>query len=115
VYIFVGERCSRRARVMGVHWKSGPLAAKTLFDALRACGIDPEAQSYITTMNAACAYGPARGCDGDDHGSAWTAGSSLWARGSGLSWSVRAFPTWRWSTLRLGGRSAAGHSTRPIS
>ena len=44
MFIFVGERRSERARVIGVRWEHGHLAAKTLFDALRACGINSEAQ-----------------------------------------------------------------------
>jgi hypothetical protein len=45
--IFVGERRSPKARVLRVHWEDGRLAAKTLFDALRACGLDPLAQKYV--------------------------------------------------------------------
>ena len=54
MFIFVGERRSRRARVMGVRWESGHLAAKTLFDALRACGIDPQAQTYTNLYDERC-------------------------------------------------------------
>ena len=50
MFIFVGERRSRRARAMGVRWEDGHLAAKTLFDALRASGIDPVAQAYINPI-----------------------------------------------------------------
>lgn len=39
--LFIGERRSERAISMGVTWADGHLAAKTLFDALRECGIDP--------------------------------------------------------------------------
>jgi hypothetical protein len=39
---------------MGVRWESGHLAAKTLFDALRACGLDPEAQVYINLYDERC-------------------------------------------------------------
>lgn len=41
-YLFVGERPSDRAIQMGVTLKDGRLAAKPLFEALRAIGIDPE-------------------------------------------------------------------------
>jgi|GEM_PF-1843151 hypothetical protein len=40
-YLFVGERRSKRAISMGVSWTDGRLAAKTLFAALRAAGVDP--------------------------------------------------------------------------
>lgn len=36
---------------MGVRWIDGHLAAKSLFDALRACGIDPEAQMYVNLFD----------------------------------------------------------------
>lgn len=40
-YIFVGERRSPTAIKNGWSWTSGRLAAKQLFDALKAIGIDP--------------------------------------------------------------------------
>lgn len=39
--LFVGERRSPTAIARGWTWRSGRLAAKTLHEALRACGIDP--------------------------------------------------------------------------
>ena len=45
-YLFVGEKRSQKAIDMGVTWVDGRLAAKQLFDALRAVGIDPDAQRY---------------------------------------------------------------------
>lgn len=44
--LFVGEKPSDRAIKMGVEWKDGHLAAKQLFDALRANGVDPHDHSY---------------------------------------------------------------------
>jgi hypothetical protein len=49
-YVFVGERRSARAIAMGVTWTDGRLAARTLFDALRAGGIDPRAQVYLNAF-----------------------------------------------------------------
>ena len=40
--LFVGEARSDRAKELGITWKSGGLAAKQLFDALLAYGIDPD-------------------------------------------------------------------------
>lgn len=45
-FLFVGERPSPTAVRMGVTWKDGRLAAKQLFDALMASGIDPLAQKF---------------------------------------------------------------------
>jgi hypothetical protein len=45
--LFIGEKRSKRAITMGVHWKDGRLAAKQLFDALKACGIDPTQHVYV--------------------------------------------------------------------
>jgi hypothetical protein len=44
--LFVGERRSAKAKRMGVWWEDGRLAAKQLFDALVACGVDPGACRY---------------------------------------------------------------------
>lgn len=41
--IFVGEKRSNTAIRMGVTWLDGRLAAKTLHEALRSAGIDPNA------------------------------------------------------------------------
>lgn len=46
-YLFVGERPSERAKLLGITWKDGGLAAKPLFEALRACGITPEEQYFL--------------------------------------------------------------------
>jgi hypothetical protein len=83
VFIVAGERRSRRAREMGVRWNDGHLATKSLFDALRASGIDPEGQIYIQpcSTSAACAYGPARASYRGYHGCARSDGSSPWAAG----------------------------------
>lgn len=45
--LFIGETRSKKAQEMGVHWKDGRLAAKQLFDALKACGIDPTQHMYV--------------------------------------------------------------------
>lgn len=44
--LFVGEARSPMAKKMNVHWKDGRLAAKQLFDALHACGVDPSVQRF---------------------------------------------------------------------
>jgi hypothetical protein len=44
--LFVGERRSSLAIHMGVRWENGRLAAKQLFDALKACGLDPADHRY---------------------------------------------------------------------
>ena len=46
-FVFVGERRSPRAMAIGATWEGGRLAAKTLHDALRACGLDPARQVYL--------------------------------------------------------------------
>jgi 2-methylaconitate cis-trans-isomerase PrpF len=48
--MFVGEQRSRKAETMGVHWRDGRLAAKQLFDALRACGIEPAEHEYVNAF-----------------------------------------------------------------
>lgn len=50
-FIFVGEQPSHTAYRNGWTWESGRLAAKPLFEALRACGIDPEQCGFV---NAFC-------------------------------------------------------------
>lgn len=45
--LFVGERRSPAAVRMGVRWQDGRLAAKQLFDALRAAGFDPERCEFV--------------------------------------------------------------------
>jgi hypothetical protein len=45
--LFVGERRSQTAVRMGVRWQDGRLAAKQLFDALRAAGIDPKRCEFV--------------------------------------------------------------------
>jgi hypothetical protein len=46
-YLFVGERRSNKARKMGVRWEDEALAAIPLFEALRACGIDPATCKFV--------------------------------------------------------------------
>ncbi len=46
-YLFVGERRSPTAIRLNVTWRDGRLAAKTLFAALCACGIEPADQEYV--------------------------------------------------------------------
>lgn len=45
-FLFVGEKPSPRAYAAGLTWRDGMLAAKTLFDALNAHGVDPATQEY---------------------------------------------------------------------
>ena len=46
-YLFVGEDRSQRAKDLKVRWKDGGFAAKPLFEALRACSIDPNTVEFI--------------------------------------------------------------------
>ena len=46
-YIFVGERQSPKAFAIGATWQNGRMAARTLHNALRAVGLDPNAQEYV--------------------------------------------------------------------
>jgi|SRR5215213_4169650 len=46
-FVFVGEKPSSRAIEIGASWTNGRLAAKTLHDALRACGIEPSQQQFL--------------------------------------------------------------------
>ncbi len=46
-YLFVGEKPSNTALARGWTWESGHLAARQLFDALKAIGIDPTEQEFI--------------------------------------------------------------------
>jgi len=45
-FLFVGERPSPKAARMGVTWEHGRLAAKQLFDALFAVGLDPKSHRF---------------------------------------------------------------------
>lgn len=45
--LFVGERRSQRAIDLGLTWRDGGLAAKPLFEAIRAMGLDPLAQTFM--------------------------------------------------------------------
>lgn len=45
-YIFIGECRSLTAINRGWSWKDGRLAAKPLFEALEAMGVDPSAQEF---------------------------------------------------------------------
>lgn len=56
--VFVGEKRSRRAIELGLHWRDGGLAAKTLFDALSHCGIDPTRQLFINVFLESDGYAP---------------------------------------------------------
>lgn len=46
-FLFVGECRSLTAKRMNWTWKDGRLAAKPLFEALRAMGVDPAQHDYI--------------------------------------------------------------------
>lgn len=46
-YLFVGEKRSNKARKLRVRWEDEALAAKPLFEALRACGIDPATCRFV--------------------------------------------------------------------
>lgn len=52
-FAFVGEKRSPRAIKLGVHWHHGRLSGKTLFDALRECGVDPTAEVYLNLFREA--------------------------------------------------------------
>ena len=45
--LIVGERRSEKAKRLGLRWEDGGLAAKPLFEALRAAGIDPGAVTFV--------------------------------------------------------------------
>lgn len=45
-FLFIGERRSKTAVERGWTWESGRLAAKSLFDGLRACGLNPLDHCY---------------------------------------------------------------------
>jgi hypothetical protein len=47
MFIFVGECRSATAQERGWSWADGHLAAKPLFEALRAAGIDPTEQRFV--------------------------------------------------------------------
>jgi hypothetical protein len=61
VFVFVGERRSRRAAEMGVCLIDGRLAGKTLHDALRAAGLAPERSVFLNLFHDA--PGDPRPCD----------------------------------------------------
>lgn len=46
-FLFVGEKPSWKAYDGGLTWRDGKLAAKTLFDALRAIEVEPERQNFF--------------------------------------------------------------------
>lgn len=50
-FLFIGERPSALAHKMQVNWTNGRLAAKQLFDALLACGLDPARQRFINLFH----------------------------------------------------------------
>ena len=45
--LFVGERRSEKAKQLGLYWKDGGLAAKPLFEGLRAAGIEPTECRFV--------------------------------------------------------------------
>ena len=49
--LFVGEKQSPLARRKGWHWPDGHVAAKQLFDALEACGIEPTQCKFANWLN----------------------------------------------------------------
>ena len=49
--MFVGERKSPTALKRGWSWEDGRLAAKQLFDALRACGVNPVDCHFVNWFN----------------------------------------------------------------
>lgn len=49
-YVFVGERQSPTAHRNGWTWADGRVCARTLHEALRACGLDPERQVYLNAF-----------------------------------------------------------------
>jgi len=51
LYTFVGECRSMTAIRKGWSWQDGRLAAKPLFEALSAMGIDPHEQSFMNLYN----------------------------------------------------------------
>lgn len=46
-YLFIGEKRSDLAIKRNVRWRDGKLAAKPLFTALEAMGLDPQEQKYM--------------------------------------------------------------------
>lgn len=50
-FIFVGERPSKTALEKGWTWRDGHLAAKQLFEALTAMGIDPLEQEFVNLFH----------------------------------------------------------------
>jgi hypothetical protein len=46
-FVFVGEKRSERAIKLGARWEDGRLSGKTLFDALRAVGLEPREHAYV--------------------------------------------------------------------
>ena len=49
--LFVGEKKSPTALRRGWSWEDGHLAAKQLFDALSACGVDPKTCKFANWFN----------------------------------------------------------------
>lgn len=46
-FLFIGEERSRTAKERGWRWEDGRLAAKQLFDCLKAIGINPHTCKYM--------------------------------------------------------------------
>lgn len=68
VITFIGECRSLTAIRNGWSWADGRLAAKPLFEALRAMGIDPSAQSYVNLFEDPPLSGPPPSKPKIDHG-----------------------------------------------
>lgn len=47
----MGIKRSSRAKELGYYWRDGKLSGRTLFRALRFCGIDPEKQHYFNMVD----------------------------------------------------------------
>jgi len=50
VFLFVGEAPSLKAQKKSWDWEDGHLAARQLFDALQACGVNPH-QQWFTNIS----------------------------------------------------------------
>lgn len=53
-FLFVGHEPSATARKRGWSWRDGHLAAKQLFDALHAVGIEPREQWFTNIVDDTC-------------------------------------------------------------
>lgn len=80
LFLFVGERPSRRAVRMGVTWSDGALAGATLFGALRNLGLDPSHQCYRNLYTS-----PVRGAATDEEDEKEAVGEIKRAQKRGLT------------------------------